>query len=233
MAFMRQNESGNVFVYIFLAIALLASLSYAVSQGGRVTGSQLTQDTRNLVATEILGFGDTVAKAVTQLRLRGTAMNSLSFANPFLSSGEYGTYGNDPDNEIFNPAGGAVVYQSPPTVATTSGTEEYEFLANNEIQEIGSTCGASSCSDLIMVIPNMQQSVCIRINELLDVTNPTGVPPTDSDIREAEKFIAGASPFGYDETVGDEDADLAGQKEACFEETGDSEFVYFKVLIPR
>ena len=229
----RANESGSVFFYIMLAIVLLGSLSFAVSQGNRSSVQALTDDREKLVASEIVSFGDTLEKAVTQLRLRGTGTNEFSFANPFMSAGLYGTYNTAPRNEIFNPTGGAVVFRSAPPEATVSANVRFEFLASNEIEEIGSTCSAPSCSDLIVVVEDLIESVCIRINDNLGVTNPGGVPPTDSDIDEAGKYAAATNPFSYVETIGDEDSALAGQSEACFEETSDSEFVYYKVLLPR
>ena len=229
---MRYGESGNVFWYIFICIALLGALSFAVSQGGRSSISELTHDTRNLVASEIISYGDTVAKTVSQLRLRGTSVTALSFSNLVLPSADYGNYNTDPLNEVFNPSGGAAIYQDPPLEATTTATS-YQILADNEIENIGTTCGASSCSDLILVIPDVKQSICIKINELLGVDNPGGLPPTDSNIDELSPFKAGVTPFGYSQTIGDEDNALAGQREACFEETGDNEYVYYKVLLPR
>ena len=230
---MRHAESGNVFFYIFICVALLGALSFAVAQGGRSSGSALSEEKQRLLATDIIGYSDTVAKAVTQLRLRGTPITSLSFANPFISSGEYGVYGADPANEIFNPVAGAVIYTDPPADATTTGTEEYLFLSDNEVEGIGSTCGAASCADLLMVIPNMREEVCIKLNDMLGVTNPSGVPPTDSTIDDSTKFAPAPNPFGYSETIGDEDTALEGQQEACFEETGDTEFVYYRVLSAR
>ncbi len=229
---MRQSESGNVFFYIFVAISLLAALSYAVAQGGRGSVKALTGERVHLVASEIIAYGDTVSKTVTQLRLRGTPVTSLSFANAFLSSGEYGVYNSDPGNEVFNPAGGAVVYSNPPE-ATTVINPFYDFLANNEVENVGTTCGASSCSDLVMSVSNVRLDVCLELNEILGIVNPAGAPPTDTDIRQIEKFKPGATPFGYSSTIGDEDAALDGQREACFQETGDSLYYYYKVLLPR
>lgn len=229
---MRQNESGNVFWYIFICIALLGALSFAIAQGGRTSVSELTHDTRSLTASEIIGYGDTLAKAVTQLRLRGTAVNGLSFANTVFPAADYGTYNTTAASEIFNPSGAAAIYAPPPPEAQ-SAPADYQILSGNEIENIGTTCGTAACADLILAAPNLLQSVCIRINELLGVDNPGGVPPVDSDIDETATFKAGASPFSYAATIGDEDSALASQREACFQETGESEYVYYKVLLPR
>ncbi len=234
---MRAPESGNVFFYIFLAIALLASLSFAVSQGGRGSVTQLTGERVNLIATEIVAYGDTVGKTVTQLRLRGAAISEISFATPFLSA-DYGTPGDDAANEVFNPAGGAVIYQPPPPGATDSD-QEYGFLGHNEIEGIGTTCGGAGCADLLMALPDIHEDVCLRLNELLSVENPERAgppdgpePPLDGDALDfSGLFEQPAGTFGYDETIGDEDAALTGQREACYD-TG-TQNIYYKVLLPR
>src|SRR5690606_33209322 len=144
-------------------------------------------------------------------RLRGTPATRLSFANPFVSAGEYGTYDADSANEIFNPAARAVINTATPGNATTTRTEEYLLLANNEIEGIGSTCGNSNCADLLIAIDNLREDICIRINNLLGVTNPSGAPPEDGGINLSAKFLPGPTPFGYSNTIGDEDSALEGQ----------------------
>lgn len=234
MAGMKRGENGNVFFYIFLCIGLLAALTFAIAQGGRGGTGKLSEDRQRLAATEIISFGDTVAKAVTQLRLRGTAVTQLSFAVTFLSAG-YGTPGAAPANEIFNPAGGAAVYRPVPAEAADSA-QDYQFLAGNEVENIGTTCGAKTCHDLLIAAPGLREEVCMKINDLLGITNPGGVPPQDTDIDETTLFAPGADPFAASgETLGDEDAALDGKSEGCFAETGETpdEYVYYKVLLPQ
>jgi len=228
---MRTRESGNVFFYIFVCIALLAALSFSVSQGSRSTVTNLTEDRQRLVATEIIAFGDIMGKTTSQLRLRGTTINQLSFASSGSSS-----FNDDPPNEVFNPAGGAVVYKNPPSEAQIT-SESYEFLANNEIENIGSTCGANTCADLIMIVPNIKKEVCLAINALLNINNPGGNPPVDDDIDEDNLYEPGANPFNFagTETLGDDDTELSGKREACFAETDEDpdEYIYYKVLMAR
>lgn len=224
----RHSENGNVMFYILLGIALLGALSFAIAQNSRSPLQTLTEDKRKLIATEIIAFGNTMASAVSQLRLRGTAASELRFSHPGLPDGDYGVFNTDPPNEVFNLSGGAVTYQSPPSGATTTSSEEFQFLANNAVEFVGTTCSAASCADLIMILPNVSEEICIRINDQIGIENPGGAPPTDTNIREAEKF---QGTFGYHQTIGDEESVLEGQKEACIEETSDSEYVYYKVLM--
>lgn len=230
---MRRNEHGNVFYYILIAVALLAALSFAIAQGGRSSVGTLNSDRIGLLATDVIAYGDTVGKAVSQLRLRGTALTELSFASTFLSAAEYGVYGADAANEIFNPDGGAVVYQDPPEDVTVSGTETYQFLSANEVENVGTTCGAAACSDLIVIVSGVREDICTRINDLLGVDNPSDAPPTDTNIDKTVPFKPAASPFSYSKTLGDEDAALDGQSEGCFQDTTDTDYVYYKVLLPR
>jgi len=130
----------------------------------------------------------------------------------------------------------AVVYQPPPGDALLS-VQHYQFLANNEVDGAGTTCAGAACVDLVMVAPDLRQDVCIQINELLDVSNPGGVPPVDDDINEDDFFAPGPDPFTNPglETIGDDDPSLTGQREGCLAETGENpdEYVYFKVLLAR
>ena len=229
----RASESGNVMVYLMIAVVLLAALSFAVAQGGRGGAEPLNAERLRLVSADIMAYGDTIEKAVAQLRLRGSEAAALRFAHSDLPAASYGTYGTVPFDEIFNPQGGAAIYARAVPQAMVNGTQEdYQFLANNEIEGIGTTCGDASCSDLLMVLENVRRDVCEQINKLAGVGAAGAPPPKDSDVREAEKF---QGTFGYSETIGGEvdGAPIVGQAEGCFEETDDSQFVYYKVLIAR
>ena len=227
----HNGESGNVIMFVFLAIALLAALSFAVSQGGRGSTDSLSSDRQRLTATEIIDYGNAVAEAVTQLRLRGTKLEDLRFSYTDVSETDYGTYGHDPRNEIFNPNGGGIIYKKPPELAMDDpSTAQYQFINRNGVKGIGTTCSDKRCSDLLMVAAGMKESVCKAVNKQLGVENPNDAPPVESDI-EGNGFFKGT--FTYSETVGDDDPVLDGVKEACVYEENEKQYTYYKVLIAR
>ncbi len=228
----RCGERGNAMVYLLIAIALLAALSFAVAHGGRSSVSALTDEKARLIASDVIAFADIVEKSVSQLRLRGTAVQNLRFAQGSLPVADYGTPGASAENEVFHSEGGGILYKPPTPEVTTTGTENVQFLNSNEIKGVGTDCAADGCADLIMVIPAVREQICRFINDLAGVDNPGGAPPTDTDMDESGKF---QGAFGYAETIGDEagGAVLASKMEGCFQETADSEYVYFKVLVPR
>lgn len=226
----RQAESGNAMFYILMCVGLLAALSYAIAQGSRTSTTALTQDRSQLLASQLIEYGDVLSKAVSQMRLRGTGISDLRFAHPDLDA-TYGTYGNDPDHEVFHPNGGGVNYQSlPPNITATS---DWVFTAENPVQDIGITCSNSSCSELLAIAVGISEQVCVAANELLGVANVSGAPPADSEVLTGTLF---AGSFAFDnEIIGDGDgsiggSNMAGQTAACILDDATGENMFYQVL---
>jgi hypothetical protein len=224
------RESGNVLIYILIAVALVAALSFAVASSWRGNVNILGDEKGKLSSATLLAFGDTVEKAIAQLRLRGTSLSGLRFASPFLTAADYGTYGAAPQDEIFNTDGGAVNYKDPPPETTVSGTEKYQFLGGTAVAGVGSTCTDDSCSDLLLAVANVQEAVCININDTLHVGAQDAAPPEESGIDFTGKF---KGVFTYVKTLGGAGDTLFAKPEGCFKDNGLSQYVYYKVLIPR
>ncbi len=163
---MMRNSSGNVLVYILIAVAMLAGLSYAVTQGGRGGDDYITGERARAGAMKLLDYTNALANAVTQLTLRGCDETQISFDNQIDTS----RYNNalapsDESCNIFSLNGGGVQYDEALDVIYTGdykigdvGTGEMELMADIRTS----------------------QSVCIKINEILGVDN-TGAdgPPVD------------------------------------------------------
>lgn len=215
--------------YILIAVALLAALSYAVAMGSRASVQNLTEDRQRLLASEIIEYADTVKRAVQQLRLRGVAFNALEFDDPALT-GYANANCTTGDCMIFDPAGGAIIFKSASADALTAPSS-WAFIANNEIELVGTTTGDAAGADLLMVQPNVIRDVCVMINDLLDVTNPSGDPPVDTNFDTTVPFTGAAA---YAQTVGDEasSAPLSGKTAGCFRE-GAAAYYFYEALIPR
>jgi hypothetical protein len=228
----RSGESGNIMVYILVAVVLLAALCYAVAQGGGGSVDSLTQNSTHLTATGLIDYSDTIGKAAQRIRLRGVAISGISFAQPTLATADYGTYDTSPGSEIFNPAGGGIIYKKAAAEATTTGDEDFAFLSGNAIKEIGTSCTDEACADLIMALPNMRRNVCVEINDMLDVGDEGADPPLDPTFDLSEKFSGSfaATPKLIGNTAAS--APLAGESEGCLAISA-TEFIYYKVLLAR
>lgn len=242
---MRSSQSGNVIFIILIAVALLAALAFAVSQGGRGSVAKLSEDQARLAATEIVEYGNIIASAVAQTRLRGYSDTQISFEN-----GVVGGYTNancgDEICQIFHPSGGGVSYMAPQaewldgvnTAAVRYG--ELYFHAAAHAVHMG-----TSDDDLILFIPYLNQQVCIAINTLLGIVPTTDAVPSETNGPSAVniKFTGSYGPAVDRKVSGDgttgETTILNGKAAGCTEASGTAStaaagtYHYYKVLIAR
>lgn len=233
MTAVRTRESGNVMFYILIAIALLAALSFAISQSGRGSIQNVSNDKLRLLAGEILDYSDNVKKAVQILRLRGVSFGTLDFADPAIPAYDNPDCTTD-DCAIFNAAGGGIVYKRASIDALVSASD-WVFAASNEVKEIGTTGGAAANADLLMILQPVKKDLCVILNTLLGVSNngAGGDPPEDLEIDLATPFTGGDS---YSKSVGDEGGatDLGpGHMAACFKDLASGNYTFYQVLLPR
>ena len=224
-------QSGNLFFYIFLAIALFAALTFAVAQGNRGSVEDLANEQDELYAAEIIQYADTMSKAVALMRLRGVRTEQIRFAHANLPGG-YGVPNATPEAEIFNIDGGNMVYKAMP--APISGTSmSFVFSGANAIDEVGTTCALATCSDLIMILRDIRSGVCAAINKLLDVTPNNQPIPNHSNVDDTTLY---AGTFNVPaETIGDEagSALLSGKSSGCFLGDADNVYYFYQVLVAR
>lgn len=109
----RQSQSGNIFLIIFLAIAMFAGLTFALTQGMRSGESNLTKEKANLAATEMIEFMNKVKQAVDTLIIDGCDPLNIDFTNSVYlringSSIETAPAGTTPNCKVFDPSGGGI-----------------------------------------------------------------------------------------------------------------------------
>ena len=230
----RRHESGNVLFYVLIAVSLLAALTYAVSQSGRGSVSQIGTEKARLLASGITDYANTIATAFAQIRLRGCTLDKMSFKNPVIAAYDNASAPTDETCDIFELAGGGVTFENPPVEAAASGTPAIHlFTIEAEIEEIGSTCGDENCTELLIVSGPLLESVCVQINTLLGVENPSDAPPVDDAAFAGMAKYTG--PLSYKTVVGDEGAGLPLKRKsaACIKDTDDNLFYFYKVLATR
>lgn len=226
----HNSQSGNLFFYIFMAVILFGALSFVVAQSGRGSVQSMASEQARLNAIEIIDYSDALSKAVGTLRLRGTTLAQLRFSSTQLSAANY-----DPPNpanarnEVFNADGAGIVYRAPPRQAITTTTPEYDFIGNAGVRNVGTSCAASTCSDLIMVVPDVNADVCRILNVLLNVHKRADDLPIEATF-DATGFFKGS--MAYTDQIGDEtdSAALDGKTAGCFQDSGDSTYYFYRVL---
>ncbi len=223
----RTKESGNVFFFVFLGVALFATLAYVVARGMRSdTTATLNKRQVELAAADVLNYAQKLEHGVARLRRKNISESDISFENnaDFVNTAcDTGADPEFPRCQIFHPSGGGFSYLSPDDNVTTS---EWHFTGDTCIINIGT--GAAGCDsdtdssneELLAVLPNISQTVCTEINDRLGI----GATPASAGGHAAAKFTGTFA----DDTVLD---GLDDVNAACFSNGGN--FHFYRVLIAR
>ena len=227
----NNKQSGAVFVYILVAIALFASLSYFVSKDNRGSSDIFTEEQAKLAAQEIIEYGNTVAAAVQKLRLRGCSDTEISFENNITSGYVNGT---DTSCQVFHQDGGNINHQRIIERIRTADASNHDtrYSGGSNIINVGSTE-----PELFVFYRMNSKDICIAINNYAGIINNPDSPP-------GEVGLAGLGFTGTyltAQTLGDDNdgANLAGKEYGCYEvignldSNGNKQYDYYHVLLAR
>lgn len=162
-------QSGNVIVFILMAVVLIGIVTAAIRSGG---GERANIDQEQLVirAAEIRQHAAEFERAVAFLLQNGTSEYDIRFAHADAPS-SYGNPATNPQNQVFARQGGGAAYRRPPAgIQVTPGS--WQFYGNSALPQVG-----SSRPDLVAVLPNITADFCAEINRANGYA--AGVVPTD------------------------------------------------------
>lgn len=232
----RRSERGNVIFYIFIAIALLGALSFAVSQSNQGNVTALSNERARLLASELIDYSNAVAEAVGRLRLNGVAETELCFDAAEWPAGAMFDYNhagcNDESHHVFSTKGGGVQFKQIASEILDQGmsySTYWAYHAATVIKDIGTHGTSSSNSELIMLTYGVQDSICKQINDLLGVANAYDPIPTEDDFA-TDPF---QGSFNYSNLWGDISPLIQGKKSACFHSGPGGSNIYYRVLLAR
>lgn len=223
------NERGNVLFLVLIVAALFAALSYAVTQSSDGSGSSIDYERNEILASDILRYSKTLEQAVSTILNNGHSENDISFAHDDLTG--YGTYGDSPETEVFNPLGGGVTLRTFPQATS----DEWIFTGANVVEYVGgytswASCDAS-CADLLVILTNIDEDLCMQINDLLGEPNPSGAPPREASNISFDKFT-GAFTKTY-RIDNDSTSAFDGVRSICFESQNEGGYHFYHVLYAR
>lgn len=238
-----QCESGNVLVYILLAIVLIAALSYTVSQTGRNGSvSSVSDGQASTMATEILTYANHVKTAAAKLKLRGCTDTQLNFDNSVVAGYTNAGAPADQSCDLFAQGGGTLTWVTPPTGMNDATPWFYTGAAVVHNDHGVYSTNVSDNADLVMFLFGLPQNICTKINEKLGVD---GIPVDDGAYGTTTKFTG---TYSADEDINGLAAasqpspctspasplNFCGRDAGCFKEEGGAErYVFFQMLIKR
>lgn len=176
----RSSERGNMLFIIFIAVALLGILTAAIQYTSNPEGANIDKETIALRATEAQRYASEVERGVQYVLQNGYSEDDIRFANP--DNDDYGDLSadGDPTNQVFHRDGGGALHREPP--AGVNDGSPWGFYGGTHLPGVG-----SNRPELTMVLPNVTQQFCEKINQL---NNQSGLP-TDTGSGAASGANAG------------------------------------------
>jgi hypothetical protein len=239
----RADERGSVLIYIFIAVAVMAALSFAVSRGNREGLATIEQERAELYATQILDYVGVIRRATQTILINNARPEDLCFHTPRWGHNDYDPVPGAPfacpvtEHAVFDANGGGASFVVPTrdmldvTFETQPLFGQWHFTGANGVQGVGSDGGGADSSELLMVLPYLKRDVCAAINKRMQNPNPQTIPTDDPDFHLGTPF---AGTFTAVATLNT--ATLNGRRTGCFAANTtpiNGSYVFYTVLVAR
>lgn len=223
-----KNQIGNALFLVLIAVALFAALSYALTQSDR-GGGNTDKELASIKAAQITQYASSVSMAIQRMQiLSGCTESQISFLYDSDGDGLVETNGDDvmynpnaPSNAclVFNSEGGGII---PQFFETSAGTSTIFVTGQSEVWGIGEYM----VDELIFLIRNLDEQVCIALNKGLGISDTVGLDNIGSG------FFTGTYD-GSGRFIGDSATYLRFQESGCYEFPAEGGYQYYQVLIAR
>lgn len=210
---------------VLLAVALFAALSYAVTRSNRGSQNMLTAEEANIIASEIVQYGDSLRPVIDKMLLLNGVLDTDSPAGSGILFALPGVDTTYPTRELFEPTGGNAPYMTPPPQACLS-TCAYTFTGQILVTGVGS----GTNYDLSMILASVPLQVCQMINVVLGLGTPASTPPsggalTVTAFNGTNYGTSGVTLAG---------AGITGNHAFCYQESsGSDRYIYVNVIRAR
>lgn len=186
----RVSERGSAIMMLFLAIGLFAALAYAFMQGSRTSANVVTNEKAKSNASEIVAYANDLRMAVKRLKARGCTDEQISMKNDIVAG--YDNTNNPPTTcEVFNSAGGAMVFKKP----IANDGSDWMFTSINRLHS--PTTYGNDNTDLIAVLGGLDTETCKAINQLANIgTSSSDGIPKENDYFRTDKYVGTYSTGG-------------------------------------
>ncbi len=243
-----ENQSGNVIVILLVIIALIAALTAVTMRSSNRASSNISTEQARILAEKLMRQAKSYETGVQAMMLSGhCSEKELSFQNATTTK-DYTNASTPSDNhcKLFNSAGSGLSYTAPDEAvmdSTKSALSDYGdwiFTGTQCVLGLGSddnnTCVDNELS-LILAVPHIAESVCVQINELSGVTNPSGNPPQE-DFDSTAAAFTGSFSAATDPEIGEgaSGSNLERHATGCFETTSgawNGSYVFYHALLSR
>lgn len=227
----RSSESGNVILFILIAVVLIGLVTAAMRSTGfgdaTIDPEQLTVN-----VTRVKQYASELENAVVIILTNGASEEDIRFAHPDAPADYGNNYNVTPAAQAFSPKGGGAEYRTAPAGIQNTAAP-WEFFGHTAIPGAG-----GSRAELVAVLPDVTQAFCDKINSM----NGQTATPTDSGGAQTA-CVYGGDPLRFDggtlyddTTTNTTDAGsftVVPAMEACVSCAVDGKLYFYRVLHAR
>nr|WP_313665886.1 hypothetical protein [Brucella intermedia] len=191
-----KSSSGNVLFIILIAVALFATLSYAITSSTRTSGSGVSKEKARANASSIIQYKTAWYNAILRMKISNNCKDddiNIYSGVYVTNSGAIANTSNalsPPDHscDLFHSKGGALF----PIVANKDISDINNPVASgNSVMKPGHSnfrvyqvvgvgtdgpAGTQSANDLISTT-DVNLETCLAANDIMGIENPGGLPP--------------------------------------------------------
>lgn len=219
-----ENERGNVFVYVLIAVVLFAALTFILArQEDEKEISVLSPEKAKVIATQMITTATQVKSALDQMVFAGTDPADFDFSLP-------GSFGAAPHvDKVFHPDGGGVSLPPLPKDAIgliTSNPVNGWYLGRfNNVEWT-----PSAADDVILTARSIEKMVCEELNRI--IIGSTDIPVLPGQLRT---FLVDENLGGFtnqDLTIAS-CADCEPHLSLCVQNSAQTAFSFYNVVVAR
>lgn len=211
-----------------------------LSRGGSNTEQTGGFERARVEASAILRYAKSYEAAIQNMQLNNVAENAISFENTITATDysharcDDAADRNFPECQVFDVEGAGLTYRNFNGAQTTNA--DWIFTGANNVgttaRPVGTTADGTG-NDLLMLLPNIDETTCIQINRELGV-GTSGTVPVDTTGIDTTAFT-GAYPTGGP-TLLDGDPtpfELDGENAGCFFDDNTDIRYFYQVILAR
>lgn len=223
----RRAEHGNALIYVLIAVALFAALSFTL---GRQTDSDevgsLDDGRAELFATQLISYAAQSASVIDQMLITGSEIDDLDFTLPTAAG-----FNTAPHiHKVYHPAGGGLNPGRIPEAATTNAiTDPAAGWYLGRFNNVEWTPSASH--DVVLVAYQIAEPICAKINE--HITGSTAIPVMTDSIRETmidDALYTGSNIDLTTDNAGDICPDCDRVPSLCVQNQATSAYGFYSIL---
>ncbi len=221
-------EAGNALIYVLIAIALFAALSFTLSRqtNNNQEAGTLRPEEVELAASRVLSYAAQAESSIDQMMYTNTTIDELDFILP----GE-ATFDDAPlVNKVYHPGGGGLVpgKLDPKVIAQVNTTPSAGWYLGrfNNVEWTGSTG-----TDVILTAHQLHRDICADIN--LKITGSPTIPAVSGGTLQSYlvdvRFHSGSNAdFEIADCI-----DCADYNALCVSDTGSNIYSFYNIIKAR